>query len=66
LPAIIKILKIVAVLIAAVLIGNWFMSEFRKAQAGGKPWYYAYLSPPGLLILAVIIILPLIIWFLER
>jgi hypothetical protein len=49
-----EILKYVPVLIAALLLGNWFMKEVRKAKIQQKPWYAPYLSVPGILILLAI------------
>ena len=46
-----QIIKYVPALIAALLLGNWFMAEARKAKAARKPWYAAYLTAPGILIL---------------
>jgi len=53
------IIKYVAVLIAAIIIGNWFLSEVKKAHRHQLPWYKPYLSPPGLIIL-IAVCLPLI------
>lgn len=60
-PLLIQAIKLVAVLAAAALLGNWFLAELNKARRRGRPWYSAYLSPPGLLILAALLI-PLIYW----
>ena len=62
---IIEIVKIVAVLLAAALVGNWFLSEAKKARRQAKTWYAAYLSLPGLVVILAIC-LPLIIWILSR
>ncbi|GAB6905617.1 conserved hypothetical protein [Desulfosarcina cetonica] len=51
-----SILKAIPVLIAAALLGNWFLAEVRKAKTGGKPWYAPYLTVPGILIVIVILI----------
>lgn len=59
------LLKMVAVLIAALIIGNWFLNEFKKAHAAGKPWYSAYLTLPGLLI-CLAFLLPLLAWVLKQ
>jgi len=59
------VLKMAAVLIAAILIGNWFLKELHKARMSGAPWYKPYLSIPGLLILLVLL-LPIIIWALRK
>jgi len=37
-----NIAKLVAVLVAAILIGNWFLAEVKKARLKGKPWYQFY------------------------
>ena len=58
------LIKAIPVLIAAVLVGNWFLAEVRKAKAAHKPLYKAYLSIPGLLIIAILII-PVIMWALK-
>jgi len=59
-----ELLKIIPILIAAVLVGNWFLSEVKKARAKGEKWYKPYLTVPGLLIL-VILFLPLVLWVVQ-
>jgi hypothetical protein len=59
--AFIEVAKLVSVLLGALILGNWFLSEFKKARIRNLPWHSAYLSPPGLLILAALL-LPLIYW----
>ncbi len=61
----VNILKLVAVLVAALLIGNWFLAEVKEARSKGKPWYQPYLSIPGLLILLALL-LPIIIWIINK
>ena len=58
------IIKIIAPLVAAILVGNWFMSEVKKARFKGAPWYQAYVSIPGLLIFLAIL-LPIILWIIK-
>lgn len=60
------ILKAVAVLIGASMLGNWFLAELRSAKRKGLPWYTAYMSPPGILIVIVVILFPVLIWILHR
>ena len=60
-----NILKYIAVLIAAIVIGNWFLAEVRKAKINQQPWYKPYISVPGLIIL-VALSLPLIILIISR
>ena len=50
------------ILIAAFFLGNWFLSEVKKAKAAGKPWYAPYLTVPGILVLIVLLI-PVILRF---
>jgi hypothetical protein len=57
-----NIVKLVAVLVAAGILGNWFLTEVKKGKARRKPWYAPYLSPPGLIILGIILLLPIICW----
>ena len=61
----VSILKCIAVLVAALMIGNWFLAEVRKARSQRKPWYQPYLSIPGLLILLALL-LPIIIWIINK
>jgi hypothetical protein len=52
----ITVLKAIPILLAAVLLGNWFLAEVRKAKATAKPWYAPYLTIPGILIIITIMI----------
>ncbi len=57
------LLKAAAVLAAAGLLGNWFLTELKRSRARGNPWYAPYVSVPGLLIILAVL-LPLILkWF---
>lgn len=60
----VPILKIIAVLAAAGLLGNMFLTEARKARAEMKPWYTAYFTLPGVLVL-LILTLPAILWAIR-
>lgn len=62
----IEILRFICVLIAAAVIGNWFLAELRKTRAQGKPLHKAYMSIPGLLIVGAAIVLPVIIWMVKK
>ena len=61
-----EIIRFVAILLASVVVGNWFLSELKKARAQGKPIYQAYLTIPGILIIAVIIFLPILMWAIHK
>ena len=63
---IVLFLKIIPVLIAAILLGNWFLAERKRANATGKPWYTAYLSVPGLLVLLAILVIPIVLWLTSH
>jgi len=60
----ITIARIIAPLVAAILVGNWFMSEVKKARFKGAPWYQPYLSIPGLLIILAILV-PIVLWIIK-
>jgi hypothetical protein len=59
-----NLIKYAAVLVAAIIIGNWFLTEARKAKTNKEPWYKPYLSLPGLIILAALT-LPFIILLID-
>jgi hypothetical protein len=61
----IGLLKAGAVLLAAMLLGNWFMAELKAAKAKGKPWHSAYFSLPGILIILAVL-LPVFWWLATR
>jgi hypothetical protein len=61
----VQLLKIISVLAGAVILGNWFMAELRRARSKKLPWYAPYLSPPGLIILTACI-LPIVYWLATR
>lgn len=50
------LLKAIPILAAALLLGNWFLSEVKKAKAYGKPWYAPYLTIPGVLVIVALLI----------
>ena len=59
------ILKSVAVLVAALIVGNAFLEELKKSRALGLPWYKPYLTLPGILILIVILVIPIILKIVQ-
>ena len=63
---IVNILKIIPILIAAILLGNWFLAELKHANATDKPWYTVYISIPGLLILLAILVIPIVLWLMSH
>jgi hypothetical protein len=62
-PNLPDLIIILTTLMAAVLIGNWFLEEVAESGKSGRPWYTPYLSIPGIVIL-VAISLPVLIWLL--
>lgn len=64
-PKIVEILRAAAILIAAALIGNWFVSEFKKARIKGLPLYKVYFTAPGILIMVAMAI-PVVIWLIRQ
>ena len=65
-PDLVTILKMLGPLVAAILVGNWFLSEVKKARATNQPWYRPYLSTPGLLIILAAILIPIILWIIKK
>jgi hypothetical protein len=57
------LVKYAGVLIAAIILGNWFLAEVKKSGRKQQPWYKPYLSVPGLITLAALS-LPLIYYLL--
>lgn len=54
------ILKYVAVLAAAGIIGSSFLKELKKARALDLPWYRPYMTLPGIVVILAIL-LPIIL-----
>lgn len=65
LDILIALLKAGAIVAAAAMLGNWFLAELKAARRKGEPWYAAYVSLPGILILAAIL-LPVFFWLAAR
>jgi hypothetical protein len=61
-----QLVKLIAILAAAALLGNWFLSELRAARRNAKPWYAVYLTPPGILVILSAIILPIAVWYFKH
>ena len=57
------ILQVVCILVAAGILGNWYLKEVQRLKRVGRPWYAVYFSLPGLLLIALIFLLPLIKYF---
>jgi hypothetical protein len=57
-------LQYLSVLIAAVILGNWYLAEYKKAKQARLPWHRAYFSLPGMLIILLILLLPIIARFI--
>ena len=58
-------ITLVVTLLLAIVIGNLFLAEVKKARERKDPWYTPYFSLPGLLILAALCI-PLLLWLFRR
>ena len=61
-----QLVKLIAILAAAALLGNWFLSELRAARRNAQPWYAVYLTPPGILVILSAIILPIAVWYFQH
>lgn len=62
----ITLAKYIAVLVAAMILGNWFLIEVNKAKSNNQPWYKPYISVPGLIILLAVLGLPLILLLFAK
>jgi hypothetical protein len=62
----ITLTKYMAVLVAAMILGNWFLIEVKKAKSNKQPWYKPYFSVPGLIILAAVLGLPLLLLLFAK
>ncbi len=60
------LVKIIAVCIAAGMLGNWFSDEVKKAKRRGDPPYKAYGTAPGIMIILLIVLLPVLVWWMQR
>lgn len=63
---IVNALKLLAVMVAAIAVGNWFLAETRRSRMRKDPWYRPYLTIPGLLIVAAAIGLPVLAWLARH
>jgi len=63
--SLVEIAKLISVVLGAAILGNWFLSEVKNSRRRNLPLYSAYLSPPGLLILAALLV-PVIYWLARH
>jgi hypothetical protein len=63
---VLKIIKLIAILLAASILGNWYLAEYKKARAANLPSYRAYFSLPGICILLLILLLPLLVRLIQK
>jgi hypothetical protein len=62
----VKIIRLAAVLLAAGILGNWYLAEYRKARAARLPSYRAYFSLPGICIILLILLLPFLVRLIQK
>lgn len=60
------LMKMMACLIGGIAVGNWFFSKARQGQRQQAPWYQAYFSVPGLIIILALIFLPIFLWLTGK
>ena len=63
---VLKIIQLIAVLLAASILGNWYLAEYKRSRAAQLPSYRAYFSLPGICILLLILLLPLLARMIQR
>jgi len=61
----VTIIKAIAVLIAALIVGNSFLAKLKKARVLGLPWYKPYLTLPGIIILIAILVVPIVLKIMQ-
>jgi uncharacterized membrane-anchored protein len=61
----ITVIKLVAVFAAATYLGRWFQAEMKLSRARREPTYKPFLSLPGLIITAALILLPIMLWIIK-
>lgn len=54
------------VLIASIIVGKWFLAEVSKSKQKGEPWYKPYLSIPGIIIIIISLLAPVVIIALKK
>lgn len=62
----ITLVKIIAIFTAAIILGTWFTAEAKKSKLRKEPAYKPYLSPPGIIIIIIIVGLPIIVWIFRQ
>jgi hypothetical protein len=60
-----NLLVLCAPLLAAVILGNLFLTEVKKSRTTRAPWYAPYLTLPGLMVLAALCA-PILIWLIKK
>ena len=60
------LVKLIALLAAAAILGHWFLAEVKKTKASGGAWYRPYISPPGIMIICAIVAIPIIAWLMDK
>jgi hypothetical protein len=60
-----NLLALCAPLLAAVILGNLFLTEVKKARSASAPWYAPYLTVPGIMVLAALGV-PILMWLFKR
>jgi len=61
-----KIIQFIAVLGAASILGHWYLAEYKKARLSNLPLYRAYFTLPGILIILLILLLPILSRFIQN
>jgi hypothetical protein len=63
---VLKIIQLIAVLLAASILGNWYLAEYKKARAAHLPSYRGYFSLPGICIILLILLLPILARLIQK
>ena len=50
-----QLFSFISILVAAILIGSWFLDEIKQAKIYNLPWYKPYISLPGIIIISAVV-----------
>ena len=61
-----NLLILCSTLMAAIILGNLFLHEVKKARDNRSPWYAPYFTLPGLMVLAAVLGVPLFFGLIRQ
>ncbi|MCW7753182.1 hypothetical protein OOT00_04185 [Desulfobotulus sp. H1] len=61
---VLEIIKMGAALGSAMLLGHWFLAEVKRVKTAGEPFYRAYMTTPGVLVILAVLV-PAVLWLFR-